>query len=63
LTSSEIIQKLKDMNFYKIKGEGYVPTYSKDTLTDKLHESFNFRTDYQINTLAKMRKIVKLSKS
>jgi transposase len=62
-TCSEIIKKLKDMNFYKIKGEGYVPTYSKDTLTDKLHESFNFRTDYQINTLAKMRKIIKLTKS
>ncbi len=47
-TSSEIIDQLRNMNFYSVPGEGYIPTYTRTDLTDHLHEAFGFRTDYQI---------------
>ncbi len=28
-TCNEIIKELRDMNFYEIKGEGYIPTYTR----------------------------------
>lgn len=58
-TCSEIISGLRDMNFYKIKGEGYVPTYTRTDFTDTLHEKFGFRTDYQIVSIKQMKKIFK----
>lgn len=61
-TCSEIIQTLKDMNFYSIKGEGYIPTYTRTHLTDSLHEAFEFRTDYQIISLRNIKKIFKDTK-
>ena len=61
-TCSEIIKGLKDMNFYEIKGEGYVPTYTRTDFTDDLHEAFDFRTDYQIINSRQMKKIFKATK-
>lgn len=58
-TSCEIIETLRDMNMFEYKGEGYVPTYTRTDLTDKLHEVFNFRTDTEIVTINKMKKILK----
>jgi hypothetical protein len=49
-TCSEIISELREMNFMEIKGEGYVPIYTRTDFTDALHEAFGFRTDYQIIT-------------
>jgi len=61
-TSSEIISQLRDMNFYSIPGEGYIPTYTRTNFTDALHEAFGFRTDYQIVTTKQMKKIFKDTK-
>jgi transposase len=61
-TSSEIISQLRDMNFYSISGEGYIPTYTRTDFTDALHEAFGFRTDYQIVTSKQMKKILKDTK-
>ena len=61
-TSSEIISQLRDMNFYSIPGEGYIPTYTRTDFTDALHEAFDFRTDYQIVTNKQMKKILKDTK-
>lgn len=61
-TSSEIISQLRDMNFYSIPGEGYIPTYTRTDFTDVLHDSFGFRTDYQIVTTKQMKKIFKDTK-
>jgi transposase len=61
-TSSEIIGQLRDMNFYAIPGEGYIPTYTRTDFTDALHDAFGFRTDYQIVTLKQMKKIFKDTK-
>ena len=48
------------MNFFELKGEGYVPTYTRTELTDSLHESFNFRTDFEIITKKDFKKILKI---
>ena len=61
-TCCEIIQGLKDMNFYEIKGDGYVPTYTRTDFTDSLHEAFGFRTDYQIVNTSQMKKVFKETK-
>lgn len=61
-TSSEIIHQLRDMNFYSVPGEGYIPTYTRTDFTDALHETFGFRTDYQIVTTKQMKKIFKDTK-
>ncbi|MDD4264658.1 MAG: IS1634 family transposase [Firmicutes bacterium] len=62
-TCSEIINGLKNMNFYEVKGEGYVPNYTRTDFTDDLHEAFSFRTDYQIVSTSQMKKILKSTKS
>lgn len=62
-TCHEILTTLKEMNFYNIKGEGYIPTYSRNDLTDDLHEAFGFRTDYQILSQKYLKNIFKEIKS
>ena len=39
-TSHEIITGLREMNFYHIPTEGYVPTYTRTDFTDAVHEVF-----------------------
>lgn len=62
-TCSEIVTGLRDMNFYEIKNEGYIPTYTRTDFTDDLHEKFGFRTDYQIINTKNLKKIFKDTKS
>ena len=62
-TCNEIISGLRDMNFYEIKGEGYIPTYTRTDFTDALHDNFGFRTEYQILTAKQMKKILKDTKN
>lgn len=47
-TCSNIIQSLRDMRMMELSGEGYILLYERTDLTDKLHEEFAFRTDYEI---------------
>lgn len=56
-TSSQILETLRNMNVFESKGDGYIPTYIRTDLTDELHEKFNFRTDYEINTYKDFKKI------
>lgn len=62
-TCNNILETLKSMNFMRIKGEGFVPVYTRTELTDKLHDSFGIRTDYEIVTDKTMKKILKHTKS
>jgi len=62
-TCHQIIDELRDMNFLKVPGEGYIPTYTRTSFTDALHEAFGFRTDYQIVTNKLMNNIFKTTKS
>ena len=61
-TSSNIINTLRNMNFFSTRTEGYIPTYTRTDLTDALHESFDFRTDYQIVSTQQMKNIFKATK-
>lgn len=61
-TCHEIITGLRDMNFLELRGEGYVPAYTRSDFTDALHDAFGFRTDYQIVTSSIMKKILKDTK-
>lgn len=58
----EISTTLAGMDFCSIPGEGFVPTYTRTTLTDQLHGSAGFRTDTQIITKQGMRKIISSTK-
>jgi len=61
-TCCEIIDELKNMNFYNVKGEGFLPAYTRTDLTDALHDTFEFRTDYEIVNKTKMKNIIKETK-
>mgnify|MGYP002516939441 CR=1 FL=1 len=56
-TTSQILETLRGMNVLEIKGDGYIPEYIRTDITDELHESFNFRTDYEITTYKDFKKI------
>lgn len=58
-TCGEIVSGLRNINFYEISGEGYIPTYTRTDFTDDLHDKFGFRTDNQIVTKKQMKKIFK----
>lgn len=62
-TCSKIIKGLKDMNMCKVKTEGYMPIYSRTELTDKLHEKFGFRTDFEIIKTKEMKNILRKIKN
>lgn len=62
-TSTEIITQLREMNFLRAPGEGYIPEYTRTDFTDALHNAFGFRTDYEIVTENQIKKIFKATKS
>ena len=60
-TCSEILETVKSMDFMKLEAQGYVPVYTRNGITDRLHEAFGFRTDYEIVTSKMMKKILKVT--
>lgn len=50
------------INFYYVPADGYIPTYTRTGFTDILHETFGFRTDYEIVGKRQMKKIFKDTK-
>ena len=57
-TCSQTVDTLRDMEFFDLGDRGYAPVYTRTDLTDKLHEAFGFRTDYQILSKGKIKEIV-----
>ena len=57
-TTTEILKTIRNMTVLEHKGWGYEPEYERTELTDKLHEVFNFYTDYEIINYKKMKKIL-----
>ena len=57
-TTSQILNTLKNMYMIEHKGLGYEPVYERNNITDDLHEIFNFRTDFEIVSYKKMKKIL-----
>jgi transposase len=62
-TCHEIIHGLREMDFLKVSGEGYIPSYTRTDFTDALHDAYGFRTDYQILKMSAIKKIFKTTKS
>ena len=56
-TASQILDTLRNMDMIESKGDGYIPAYVRTNITDELHETFTFRTDYEINTYKDFKKI------
>lgn len=61
-TCEEILSTLRNMNFASIQEQGFMPLYSRNEITDMLHEKCGFRTDYEFITKSKMKNIQKTSK-
>jgi transposase len=61
-TCEEIITTLKKMRVTDIGSEGYVPSYTRTTLTDALHDYAGFRTDYELIKKRAMKGICRNSK-
>lgn len=62
-TSDEIIYGLREMSFHYVKGDGYIPIYTRTDFSDALHETFGFRTDYEIVGKRQMKKFLKETKT
>lgn len=58
-TVSEILETLRNMNFCKEGSSGFIPLYERKDITDLLHDTFGFRTDYEIVSQKRMQKILK----
>ncbi len=61
-TCDEIISTLKNMNLVDVKSEGFIPTYTRNNLTDALHDKHNFRLDYEIIKYSDILKIFDITK-
>ena len=61
-TCEDIISTLRDMDMRKLDDYGYIPNYTRTELTDKLHETAGFRTDYELTTPKSMAGIIRRSK-
>ena len=57
-TTSQILDTLRNMEMVEHKGIGYEPIYERTLITDSLHEVFNYRTDFQILSYKKLKKIL-----
>lgn len=58
----ELLDTLRTMDFKSIRAEGLIPLYTRTNITDKLHETFDFRTDYEIISLKNLKNILKKTK-
>ena len=61
-TCEQLIDTMRSMDMMIVPGEGYIPTYTRTDITDALHDTFGFRTDYQIISQKNMRKILNQTK-
>lgn len=62
-TTTQILRTLRSMQVTMLNtASGYVPSYTRTELTDALHKTFGFRTDYEFITKATMRTIIKKTK-
>ena len=62
-TCEEIVSTLREMTMNR-PGEklGYMPSYTRTSLTDALHEASGFRTDYEILTDISIKRVIRNSK-
>lgn len=56
-TTDQILSTLREMNALHIQSEGYIPTFKRTDITDKLFEVSGFRLDTEIIPLKKLKSI------
>ncbi|MEG0814068.1 MAG: transposase, partial [Clostridium sp.] len=62
-TCEDIIATIRNMSMSHPGDKmGYIPAYTRTDLTDALHETVGFRTDYEIISDVNMRKTLRESK-
>ena len=62
-TCSQILDTLRGMHMTLLSKEsGYIPSYKRTKLTDKLHSIFGFRTDFEFISKSTMRSIIRSTK-
>lgn len=55
----QLLNTLRGMNLVKARdNSGYIPAYTRTDITDTLHETFGFRTDYEISPNRTIRGII-----
>lgn len=62
-TCNQILETLCGINTMLLSKEsGYIPSYKRTKLTDSLHSTFGFRTDFEFISKASMRWIISKTK-
>ena len=62
-TCNQILETLREMNMTLLsKDSGYIPAYKRTKVTDALHNTFKFRTDFEFITKSSMRSIISNTK-
>ncbi|MCI6594890.1 MAG: transposase, partial [Firmicutes bacterium] len=61
-TASDILSTLREMKVTRAGDTGYLPSYTRTHLTDTLHETAGFRTDYEIPKKRAMQGVIRRSK-
>lgn len=62
-TCNRILETLRGMNMTLLSKEsGYIPSYKRTKLTDSLHSTFGFRTDFEFISKTSMRTIISKTK-
>ena len=61
-TCPQILKTLREFNFNHHYGIGYVPTFSRNEITDKLRDVFQIETDFEIISEKNMKNIFKITK-
>lgn len=62
-TISTTLDTLRNMNVTLLDKYGYIPSYTRNNITDDLHRVFNFNTDKEIITKKTMRSIISKTKN
>lgn len=55
VTTDTLLDTLRTMDALRVEGEGYMPTFKRTDITDKLFENAGFRLDYEIIPLKKLK--------
>lgn len=61
-TCDEIISTIRNMNVTTVGENGFIPAYIRTILTDTLHDTFRFNTDYQYMTDRNLKGLTRKSK-
>lgn len=61
-TCEKLLSTMRGMDMLELAGEGWIPAYTRDDVTDALHDAFGFRTDYEIVTNRQMRTVLARSR-